>query len=71
MGAQLGGVSVNGVHTPVPRFASAESETKKVTRTPTGDVTQHGLVRPDATRTVRTVAGTGVDGPSVGRGAVI
>jgi hypothetical protein len=43
MGAQLGGVSVNGVHTPVPRFASAESETKKVTRTPTGDVTLEGL----------------------------
>lgn len=43
MGAQLGSVVLNNVKTPVPRFVSAESETKKVTRTDAGDVTLEGL----------------------------
>jgi hypothetical protein len=43
MGAQLGSVVLNGVQTPVPRFESAESETKKVTRAPAGDITLEGL----------------------------
>lgn len=43
MGAQLGSVEVNGVDTPVPLFESAESETRKVTRTAAGDITLEGL----------------------------
>jgi hypothetical protein len=43
MGAQLGSVVLHGVSTPVPRFESAESETKKVSHNAAGDVTLEGL----------------------------